>query len=189
MSLPSYYNLLDTARGDFVLNAKSLAAVLAIGNQWFVNEATGSDSNPGDAALPFYSLDAAIAAAVPNNGDIVWLTGTSHRTSTLNWNKDGVSLISMEAPSNNGRGRISSKGTTPFSPLVSVSGQGCSFIGIGTFHGGFTGATGSQVCWASTGGEKLLQQRPVFRRRRRHDSGPGRDAVFDSWRRWRESFG
>ena len=63
MGLPSYYNLLDTARGDFVLNAQSLAAVLAVGNQWFVNEATGSDSNPGDAVLPFKTLTAAIAAA------------------------------------------------------------------------------------------------------------------------------
>ncbi len=152
MGLPSYYNLLDTSRGDFVLNARTLAAVLAVGNQWFVNEATGNDSNPGDAAQPFATFDAAIAAAVPNNGDIVWLNGTSHRTSTLNWNKNGVSLISMEAPSNNGRGRISATGATAFSPLVNVTGVGCSFIGIGTFHGSFTGATGSQVCWAEGGG-------------------------------------
>lgn len=150
--LPKYYNLMDTARGDFVLNAQTLAALLAIGNQWFVNEATGNDANPGTATEPFATLDAAIAAAVPNNGDIVWLNGSSHRTSTLNWNKNGVSLIGMQSVSQNGRSRISSTGATPFSPLVNVTGVGCSFIGIGTFHGGFTGATGSQVCWAEAGG-------------------------------------
>lgn len=154
---PSSYSLLDTRRGDFVLNAQTLAAMLAVGNQWFVNELTGSDSNVGSSAQPFATLDAAIAAAVANNGDIVWLNGSSHRTSTLNWNKNGVSLISMEAPSNNGRGRISSTGATAFSPMVDVTGVGCSFIGIGTFHGGFTGATGSQVCWAEAGGRNYYQ--------------------------------
>ena len=162
MGLPNYYNLLDTARGDFVLNAQSLAAVLAVGNQWFVNEATGSDSNPGDAVLPFKTLTAAIAAAVPNNGDIVWLNGSVHLTSTLNWNKNGVSLISMESPSNNGRGRISATGATAFSPLVNVTGVGCQFIGIGTYHGGFTGATASQVCWADNGGRNYYSNVQFF---------------------------
>jgi hypothetical protein len=162
MGFPNYYNLLDTARGNFVLNAQTLAAVLAVGNQWFVNEATGNDTNPGSSAEPFATLDAAIAAAVVNNGDVVWLNGSSHRTSTLNWNKNGVSLISMEAPSDNGRGRISATGATAFSPLVNVTGQGCSFIGIGTFHGGFTGATGSQVCWAEAGGRNYYSNVQFF---------------------------
>ena len=152
MSFPTHYNLLDSSRGDFVLNSQSLAALLAVGNQWFVNETTGADTNPGDSLQPFATLDAAVNAAVANNGDIVWLNGSSHRTSTLNWNKNGVSLISMAAPFGNGRGRISVTGSTPFSPLVNVTGGGCSFIGIGSFHGSGSGATGSQVCWAEPGG-------------------------------------
>ena len=127
----------------------------AIGNSWFVDELTGNDAGPGSAGQPFATLDAAIAAAVPLNNDVVYLIGSSHRTSTLNWNKNGVSLVGLAAPSANDRARISSTGATAFSPLVNVTGQGCAFVNLGTFHGGFTGATGSQVCWAEAGGRNF----------------------------------
>ena len=127
-------------------------ALAPTGNTWFVNATTGSDSNPGSASQPFATLTAALSAATANNGDAVYLQGTVHLTQTLNWNKNGVSLFGVNAPSNNDRARISSTGATPFSPLVNVTGQGCAFVNIGTFHGGFTSPTGSQVCWAEAGG-------------------------------------
>jgi hypothetical protein len=149
------YTLWDPNLGNVPFGAAVLS-VIGTGNQWFVN-ATGNDSNPGTQAAPFASLAAAQKAAVANNGDVVYVQGTVHLTATLVWAKNGVSLVSLEAPSNNGRGRISSQGATAFSPLVSVTANGCSFIGIGTFHGGFTGATGAQVCWAEAGGRNYYQ--------------------------------
>jgi len=135
----------------------------AVGNSWFVNEATGSDSNPGNAQLPFATLDAAIAAAVANNNDVVYLIGSSHRSTTLNWNKNGVSLVGLAAPSDNDRARISVLGgltqaqVTALTPLVNVTGQGCSFVNLGTFYG-FDGALTpptSSVCWAEAGGRNF----------------------------------
>lgn len=126
--------------------------LIRTGNWWFVDAATGSDGNPGTAQAPLASLAQAQINAVANNGDVVVLLGTVHLTATLNWAKAGVSLIGQTAPSNNCRARISSTGATPFSPLVNVTASDCLFANIGTFHGGFTGATGAQVCWNDAGG-------------------------------------
>ena len=121
------------------------------GNYWFVNPATGSDGNTGAANNPLASLKQAQINAAANNGDVVVLLGTNPTTATINWAKNGVHLIGMAAPSGSPRARISASGATAFSPLVNVTGTGCLFANIGTFHGGFTGATGSQVCWAEAG--------------------------------------
>jgi hypothetical protein len=126
------------------------AQALLRGNAWFVNETTGSDSNGGTQQRPFATL--AKAAAVAQSNDTVFFSGTVHLTSTLNWATNDVNLVGINAASNNCRARISSKGATAFSPLVNVTALGCQFVNIGTFHGGFTGATGSQVCWAEAGG-------------------------------------
>jgi hypothetical protein len=146
------YTLWDTRLGD--VSAKTiLQTLLAVGNSWFVDAATGNDATgDGSSTAPFASLTAALAAATANNGDTVYLQGTVHVTSTVNWNKNNVNLVGINAPSNNSRARISSTGATAFSPLVNVTSNGCSFVGVGTFHGGFTGATGSQVCWNEAGG-------------------------------------
>ena len=144
------YTLWDPNLGNVSL-ATAVAAVIGTGNRWYVDAATGSDGNPGTAAAPFATLDAALAASVANNNDTVSLIGTQHRTSTLLWNKDGVHLIGLSAPSGSPRSRISSTGATAFSPLVNVTATGCIFSSVGAFHGGFTGATGSQVCWAEAG--------------------------------------
>lgn len=127
----------------------------ATGNSFFVNETTGSDSNSGAALTPLATLDAALAKCAADHNDVIYLVGSSHRTSTLAWNKAGVSLVGLAAPSDNDRARISSTGATPFSPLVDVTAQGCAFVNLGTFHGGFTGATGSQVCWVEEGGRNF----------------------------------
>ena len=127
----------------------------ATGNSWFVNATTGNDSDSGAADAPFATLAAAQEAAVASNNDVVYLMGTVHLTAPLVWAKNGVSLVGLAAPSDNDRSRISATGATPFSPLVNVTGQGCSFVNLGTFHGGFTGATGSQVCWNEAGGRNF----------------------------------
>lgn len=126
---------------------------LAIGNAYFVNETTGSDSNNGSRSAPFATLGKALSTATANHGDVIYLEGTVHLTATLDWNKNGVSLVGTLAPSDNDRARISQTGSTVFSPLVNVTGVGCSFINIGTFHG-FNDAS-TQICWAEAGGRNF----------------------------------
>ena len=125
------------------------------GNYFWVDAGNGSDGNTGGPQDPFATLAQAHSVCVSGNNDVVFLTGTVHTTATLSWTKNQTHLIGLCAPSNSDRARISSTGATAFSPLVNVTGYGCKFVNIGTFHGGFTGATGSQVCWndgAGSGG-------------------------------------
>jgi hypothetical protein len=153
-------------------NAQGLvyAAPPGTGNSWFVNETTGSDTNAGSAAAPFASLTAAQTAAVANNGDVVYLMGTSHQTATLVWAKNGVSFVCLQSPSNNDRSRISSADTltqtqaTALTPLVSVTAQGCLFSGISAFLG-FTSPINpptAPVCWADTGGRNTYTNCDFF---------------------------
>jgi hypothetical protein len=145
----------------------------ATGNAWFVNATTGNDSNGGSSSAPFATLDAAIAAAKANNGDVVFLQGTSHRTTTLNWNKDNVSLVGLNAASNNNRARISplpvSSGltqtqVTALHPLVNVTGQGCSFVNISSFYGFDGTLTPPTACvnWADGGGRNYYSNCQFF---------------------------
>lgn len=143
------------------------------GNSWYVSEATGSDANAGNAYAPFATLDAAIAAAVANNGDVVYLRGSSHRTTTLNWNKDGVSLVGLNPGSNNNRARISpltvangltQTQVTALHPLVNVTAQGCTFLNLSAFFG-FDGSLtppAASVCWAEAGGRNYYSNVQFF---------------------------
>lgn len=143
------------------------------GNAWFVNESTGSDLNPGTAASPFATLAKAQSAAVANNGDVVYLSGTSHQTATLNWAKNGVSLIGKQAASNNNRARISVQTVaggltqalfTALHPLVNVTAQGCTFANISAFFGGDGVLTppAAAVCWAEAGGRNRYENCQFF---------------------------
>lgn len=138
----------------------NVRATLGAGNSWYVNEATGSDSNPGTIAKPFATLTAAQNAAVAGNGDVVYLQGTVHVTATVAWAKSGVSLVGVNSGSQNDRARISSSGSVVFSPMVDVTAQGCDFLDIGTFYG-YVDAV-SQVCWAEAGGRNLYQNCQFF---------------------------
>ena len=140
------------------------------GNTWYVSEAIGSDSGDGDAYSPFATLDAAIDAAAANNGDIVYLIGSSHRTTTLNWNKNDVWLAGLNAPSNNDRSRISPSSTitqaqvTALTSLVNVTGQGCAFLGVGAFYG-FNGTLTPPTqawAWYEDGGRNLYDDCQFF---------------------------
>jgi len=135
----------------------------AIGNSWFVNEATGKDSNAGNAVSPFASLAAAQAAAVANNNDVVYLSGSCHLSAPLLWAKNGVSLVGLASPSDNDRARISVAAgltqtqVTALAPLVDVTAQGCSFVNIGTFYGfnGVLTPPTAPICWVENGGRNL----------------------------------
>lgn len=120
------------------------------GSYFFVNESTGSDGNTGQADNPFKTITRALSLCVNNNNDVIFVTGTIHTTATLNWNLNFTHLIGLTAPvQTNPRARISSTGTTVFSPLVNVTGQGCIFANIGAFIS-FTSST-AQVAWLDAG--------------------------------------
>lgn len=143
--------------------AVRVANTAAIGNSWFVNELTGNDNYPGNGLAPFATLDAAQSAAKANNNDVVYLQGSSHRSTTLSWAKAGVSLVGLAAPSDNDRARISVASgltqtqVTALHPLVNVTAQGCSFVNLGTFFGfdGILTPPTASICWAEAGGRNF----------------------------------
>lgn len=132
-------------------------APLYTGNWFFVNETTGSDGNDGSAGFPFKTLTQALSQCAANNNDVVVFQGTIHLTSTLVWAKAQVHLIGMDAPLTVGqRARISSSGTTAFTPLVSVTAAGCHFRNFGTFYG-FASASNNSNCFEDTGGRNCYE--------------------------------
>lgn len=121
------------------------------GNYFFVNETTGSDGNTGGAQDPLATLTRALALCTNNNNDVIFLTGTVHVTATVAWSKSRVHLIGLAPPAQtNQRARISSSGSTVFTPMVAVTAAECIFENIGAFHGYADAST--QICWADTGG-------------------------------------
>lgn len=121
------------------------------GNYWWVDETLGADGNPGNTpGQPFATLDRAQEVATANQNDVVFFIGTQHRTTTMVWAKNWVHLIGLAAPGNNPRARISGSGTTVFTPMVSVTAQGCIFANFSTFYG-YADAS-AQICWTDSGG-------------------------------------
>lgn len=124
------------------------------GNYYFVDETNGADGNSGlswDA--PLASLNRAQVLATAENDDVVFFRGTIHQTASLAWAKNKVHLIGVCAPLKKGkRARISVSGTTAFSPLVAVTGQGCYFANFGTFAGFATDALSTSYAISDLGG-------------------------------------
>lgn len=119
------------------------------GKYFFVNQTTGLDGNSGSAQSPLQTLDAALGQCTAGANDVVFVTGTISLTATQVWNKNFVHLIGLAAPSANPRARLSSSGSSVFTPFVNVTAQGCIFANLGTFYG-FDSAS-AQICWAEAG--------------------------------------
>src|ERR1035437_2956347 len=132
------------------------------GNYFWVNETSGSDGSTGGPSDSFATLTQALSRCTSGNNDVIFLVGSCHVGATVAWNLNDTHLIGLTPQSNSNRARISSTGTTPFSPLVNVSGYGCIFKNIGTFHGGFTTPTGSQVCWVENGGRNFYENCQLY---------------------------
>lgn len=121
------------------------------GNQFWVNETTGSDGNTGGPQDPLATISQAYSLCTADNNDVVFATGTVHVSSTLTWAKNKTHLIGL-APRlrSQARTRISQTGSSVFTPLVSVTAQECIIDNIGSFHG-FANAS-TQICWSDSGG-------------------------------------
>lgn len=135
----------NTAR-DAINALISSQGILTQGNVWWVRPITGSDNNNGASpASAFQTLQAALAAAVPNQNDTVLLCAegnsasgtTAYQNGLLNWNKDLVHLIGLNAgPLFSQRSRIAFVSTyAAATDLFQLSANGCLIQGIEFFMG------------------------------------------------------
>lgn len=134
------------------------------GTSYFVKPSTGSDGNSGRTIdEPFKTLAKALAVARANKNDVVYLISesntaastTDYQSVALNWNKDGVHLIGINAsPFIGQRSRISNLSTAaPIEDgLFIVSANGCYISGISVFHGqAALDPTGASIAVSVTG--------------------------------------
>lgn len=127
------------------------------GNFFWVDDTYGSDGNTGGPQDPFKTLSQAHSACVADNNDVVFLSGTVRLTATLTWSKAKTHLIGLGAGTlGSSRSRISSTGSTVFTPLVNVTAAGCHFQDIATFYG-FDNAS-AQICWTDSGGRNYYKR-------------------------------
>lgn len=125
------------------------------GNYFWVDETNGSDGNTGGPSDPLKTLTQALSLCTSGNNDVIFMVGTIHTAATIAWSKSNTHLIGLTAPSNNDRARISQTGSAVFTPLVDVTGSGCIFKNLATFHG-FNDAS-TQICWAEAGGRNYYE--------------------------------
>lgn len=140
-------------------------AVLSGGKHLFVNYATGSDRNAGtswDKALK--TITAAYAKCTAGKNDVVYVigngqsTGSQRLSSTLTWAKDATHLIGVSTPGRySQRSRIAPlSGATAFSPLMTVSADGCIIANLQFFHG-FVDEAGAGICLNVTGERNFFE--------------------------------
>jgi len=116
------------------------------GNVFFVKPSTGSDGNSGkspDKALK--TLVTALSKCTANQNDVVYFLSegntaantTDYQSTALNWNKDGVHLIGINASSRIGqRSRISQLSTVKtIEALFTISANSCFIANIEVFQG------------------------------------------------------
>ena len=139
----------------------------------FVDGANGSDSNSGlSPTSALKNLDTAFYFTAGGYNEIIYVLGgassvnfstgnswspTSGSTGLL-WNKNQTHLIGLAAPGSSGsRAHISNGASTNlFTPLITVSGNGCYFSNIELFNGG-ANATQAAVCLLVTGSYNVFE--------------------------------
>lgn len=128
------------------------------GRAFFVKPSTGSDGNDGlTIDYPLKTLSKALSLVRANNNDVVYFISesntaantTDYQSVALNWNKDGVHLIGINAnPFIGQRSRISNLSTANaiVDGLFIVSANNCYISGIGVFQGqAATNPTGASI--------------------------------------------
>ena len=156
MTTPGYNTGGQNISGQFGMPLYGISGLPPFtGNYYWVDQTNGSDGNTGGPQDPFKTLAQAHSVCTANNNDVVFLVGSVNLTATLTWSKAKTHLIGLIGLSQNNRARISQTGSTVFSPLVSVTAEGCIFRNIGTFHG-FNDAS-TQICWQDSGGRNSYE--------------------------------
>lgn len=130
------------------------------GKAWFVRPGTGSDGNRGDRPdRAVATLAKALSLAVADRNDVVYLIAednsasgtTDYQSAALDWNKDGVHLVGVNAGGHTQqRSRIAQLSTaTGLTTLLTISASNCLLANFSVFHG-VADAT-SKVAVAVTG--------------------------------------
>lgn len=134
---------------------------LTTGRVIFADAVNGSDGNDGSATYPVQTLTQAYSLATAGKNDVIVIVGdgttaaTQRLTETLTWAKDATHLVGMCASSLIGqRARISHASTAPttvFSPMVSVTANGCTFANFSIFEGFNPGSSTACITWQDSG--------------------------------------
>lgn len=123
------------------------------GNYIWVNQGSSYPSVAGGNGTfesPFNRIESAVEAARSGMNDVIMMIGTVRVAATLAWNKDKLHLVGISAPTMRGkRARLTTTGSTAFTPMVNVTGEGCYFGNFATFYG-FADAS-AQTLWLEAG--------------------------------------
>jgi hypothetical protein len=138
------------------------------GTAFFVKPYSGNDGNSGlSPDQAFKTLATAKAAATANKNDVVYLiaesnTGsltTDYQEAVLDWSKDGVHLIGINAGTLLGqRSRIANKSTVAsFATLFTLSANNCLIANIEVYQGAGTDTlSAAQTAFKVTGSRNRI---------------------------------
>ena len=141
-----------------------VSPALSKGIAIYLDPLNGADTNDGLSPLSAKAtLAGAFALATAGNGDAIYLlssgeTNASARLSaTFLWTKDNTHLIGVSSGVNiSNRARVApTAGVTGFTPMITISGNGCLFQNIQFFQG-FTAGIAGEINVEVTGGRNLF---------------------------------
>ena len=156
MTTPGFNTGGQNISSQFGMPLYGIAGMLPFtGNFFWVDETNGNDGNTGGPGDPLRTLSAAYGKCVSGNSDVVFITGSIHVTATVAWAKNKTHLIGLSPPSQNSRARIAISGSSPVTPLVNVTGQGCIFQNIEGYNG--VADASAQVTWKEAGGSNYYK--------------------------------
>ena len=138
--------------------------LFAVGNVFYCDYANGSDTGNGSASKPFKTLAQAYNSTVSGKNDVVVIVGdggtaaSQRLTAAFTWSNSATHLIGICSPSlYSQRARIAPTTTgAAFTPLMTISGNGCIFANIQFWHGFATGTT-SQIDLSITGSRNVFK--------------------------------
>ena len=167
MSRPTFPNREETVNADWTFK-KNLAVngTLTGGNvgykgqgkEFYVDAVSGSDGYDGlTAKTAKASLAAAYALTTSGKNDTIYLlssTSMMNLAATLTWSKSETHLVGVGSPSRMAqRARIGHSAN--FSPLITVSGDGCLFSNLYISHG--RGSATNLIAVTITGGRNAFE--------------------------------
>ena len=114
--------------------------LLSQGDSYFVDPKNGSDSNTGKGITKAVkSLAIGYDKLTANQNDVLYYVAgdvSDHITTTLTWSKSYTHLVGVAAPTNMAqRARIFNTAAKLPTPMINITGTGCSFRNMYFFHG------------------------------------------------------